>query len=60
MFKNIDWSALASYAWHIALVAGGIAVNVYAPGLAPVLLPALQAAGQVSNPPSGVHLYKQQ
>ena len=58
LLKKIDWSRVLNYAWNVALLAGSVAVQIYAPGLAPILLPALQAAGQFGPSRAGVTLLK--
>lgn len=54
--KSLNWNNILTYAWHVALLAGSVAAQIYAPGIAPVLLPALQAAGQLSPQPPGLGL----
>lgn len=54
--KKINWNAVLGWAWHIALIGGSVATQIYAPGLAPIIMPALQAAGQLSPPPAGLQL----
>ena len=56
---KLDWYNVLMYMWHIALVGGSTYVQVAHPELAPVVIPAIQAAGQVTPPPPGVSIVKQ-
>ena len=58
MFKSVDWNRVLNYAWHVLLLGGSVATQIYAPQLAPVIVPAIQAAGQLSPSPSGVTIFK--
>lgn len=56
VFKKIDWSKVLSYGAHLGLLAGSIALQVYAPGSAAIWAPVLQAAGQLLAQPEGITL----
>lgn len=56
MFKSFDWSKIFSYGYHVALLAGMVAIQQYAGPAAQVWLPLLQALGQVSPRPEGITL----
>ena len=53
-FKSIDWSKVFSYAYHVGLLAGSVALTQYAPHQAVVWGPLLQALGQMSPHPEGL------
>ena len=58
MLKNVDWSHVLGYLWHLGLMGGAIALQVYAPQSAQMFAPLLQAAGQVGSVP-GLSVYKE-
>jgi hypothetical protein len=55
-FKSIDWSKVFNYGAHLALLAGQVAIQAYAPGSAMIWSPLIQAAGQMLAQPEGISL----